>query len=370
MKKLLKILILLLIVAALVIGAVKLVKKRRAQEAAMPPAKQYAVIVHTTTPRIQQKKLTIPYLALVKGEHDFTLSSKLAGRVVSIVSEGSRVKKGEVLAKIDTTPIQSKIEATKAQLQATKQAIASTKTVLANLYKIHARTKALLKVRGASKEQYEKEANQIAQTQASLANLQAKLKSLQATLEELANELSYALVKAERDGVVAKQLARVGDMAMPGKPLLKINAVNGHYLVVRLPNNQHPNSLIYKGKEYPLASLQGTFNSLKEYRTPLIDNGSLITGERVDANLVLFKGKGIFLPIDAVLNKDGQNFVFVVQGDHAKAIAVTILATGEDGVIVKTDKTILGKKVVVAKPDILLRLLSGIAIKVEDKKDV
>ncbi len=369
MKKILKILLFVIVVIGLIGGAVKLVKKRKAQEAAMPPAKEYAVIVKAITPKLSQTTLTIPYLALVKNENDYTLSSKFAAKILDIKAEGSSIKKGDVVVRLDTTPLQTKIAATKAQIEGAQEALASSKFILNNLYKIHARTKALLKVKGASREQYEKEANQIAQTKANIANLDAKLASLQESLKELQNELSYAVIKAKGDGTVSRRFANVGDLAMPGKPLVKIAAKKGSYLVVRVPNDQHPSHLLYKGKEYPLLELQGTFNTLKEYRTPVIED-NLVTGQRVDVNIVLFKKRGIFLPVDAILNKDGKNFIFAVQKNRAKPIEVTIVASGEDGVVVQSKERILGRRIIVAKPDILLRLLSGIAIKVQGSDNV
>ena len=42
-----------------------------------------------------------------------------------------------------------------------------------------------------------------------------------------------------------------------------------------------------------------------------------MSGERVEVNLVVFDGKAIKLPFDAILNRDGKSYVFVKDNDKA-----------------------------------------------------
>jgi len=152
---------------------------------------------------------------------------------------------------------------------------------------------------------------------------------------------------------------------MPGKPLLAISAESGDYLLVRLPDNIEASHIVYNNKMLELYPLNHTFNGLKEYRSEKLNSG-LSTGERVDADLVLFKGRGLMLPVDAILNKNGKSVVIEVENSHAKAVPVTIKAGGEQGVVV-SQNDLAGKTLVVAKPDIMLNLLSGVAIKASEK---
>ncbi len=360
MKKVLKILLVLLVVAALVAGAIHLIKKKKAKEAALPIAKQYAVIVHTITPKPQELKLGADYLALVQNDKSVTISSKFPARVLEVTKEGSVVHKGQIVVRLDDTPVRSKLEATQAQIALLQEQIGATKRILANLLHIHARTKKLLAVKGASIEQYEKEQNQIETTKAKLSALKSHLISLKAQKRELQNELSYAMLRSEVNGVVAKQMLHIGDLAMPGRGIVRINTQEGNYLLVRLPKNIKGYSLVYKAKEYPLRPLRSTLNSLQEYRADVGDP-TLVQGERVKTRVITFKGKGIVLPQDAILDRNSRSYVLIAHGNHASALPVHILASSEEGVVVAEDLS--GKKVVVAKPDILLKLLSGIELK-------
>ena len=360
MKKVVKIFIFLVVVALLIVGAVRLIKKKKAEEAALPIAKQYAVIVHTITPKPQELKLGVDYLALVQNDKSVTISSKFPARVLEVIKEGSVVHKGQIVARLDDTPLRSKLEATQAQILSLQEQIGATKRILTNLLHMHARTKKLLAVKGASIEQYEKEENQIESTKAKLAALKSRLHSLRAQKKELQNELSYAVLRSEVNGIVAKQMLHVGDLAMPGHRIVRVNTQEGNYLLVRLPKNIKGLSLVYKAKEYPLRPLRSTLNSLQEYRADVSDP-ELVEGERVKTRVITFKGKGILLPQDAILDRNGRSYVLIAHGNHASALPVHILASSEEGVVVQEDLS--GKKVVVAKPDILLKLLSGIELK-------
>ncbi|BCD59346.1 MULTISPECIES: efflux RND transporter periplasmic adaptor subunit [unclassified Nitratiruptor] len=360
MKKWIKLLIFLLIVVLLIIGAVRLVKKRKAQEAAIPIAKEYAVLVHTLQPKTKHVTLTADAIAVVQNDANIKIASKYSGRIIALAKVGAKVKKGDIVARLDDTPLQSKLTSLKAQKEAVTQSIASTKVVLSNLKKIHARTKKLLAVKGASIEQYEKEQNQISATKAQLASLRAKLASLKESIKEIQNERTYTTLRSSVDGVVAKRFVNEGDMAMPGKPIIAINSQKENYLVVRVPKDIKIYGVVYKGKTYPVTPLQSTFNSLAEYKANVNDS-SLIAGERVNVAVVTFQGKGVLLPHDAILNRNGKSYILVVKGNSAEAKEVHIIENANQGVVVK--ESFNGKKIIVAKPDIMLKLLSGIKLK-------
>ncbi|BAF72378.1 efflux RND transporter periplasmic adaptor subunit [Sulfurovum sp. NBC37-1] len=336
MKKVLKILLFLVVIIALAVLGAKLIHDKRAKEASTPPAKIYPIVAKAMIPKVAQVKLTLPYLAETLNETDVTLSSRIASRVEQIVKSGSEVKKGEIVATLDTTDLTANINALKISLD--------------NLLKSHKRTKALYRVKGASIEQLQKEQSQI-------ASIKAKLKSAE-------NQLSYATITAPIDGIVAKTMAAVGDVTMPGKPLVQISAETGFSLLVRTPQDISPKSVLFNGKEYTLHGLGSTLRGLKEYKAYISDSKGLSSGERVEVNVVIFEGKGIELPFDAILNREGKSYVLLVDKNRATAKEVHIVQSAEQGVIVSDDIT--GKKIVVAKPDILLKLTSGYALKVKE----
>ncbi len=360
MKKAIKISIFLLIIALLVIGAVRLVKKKKAQESAIPIAKEYAVLVKTMTPKKKHILLTTPYLALVKSDHDVRLTAKYPARILDIAHEGQRVQKDQIILKLDDTNLKSQLTSLNAALSATQNSIAATKVALANLTATHQRTKKLYAVRGASKEQLEREETQLAEVKAKLSSLKAKAAELRSKIASIKNELSYMVLRAPFDAIIGKKFANVGDIAMPGHPLLSLTDGASNYFLVRVPANTKVYGLLYKNRTIKMQNTRSTFNSLREFRAD-VNDPALIPGEREEIKLIIFDGVGTLVPQDAILNRDGKTYVLIAQKDHANPVEVHILASSDEGVAIQEDLD--GKQIVVAKPDILLKLLSGIKLK-------
>lgn len=348
MSKPIKIIITVVVLALLVALAAKAVNEARQKDVAAPKAKIYPVVVSQMIPKASQVRLTLPYLAEVGNDKDVNLASRIAARVLKIKSSGSQVKKGELIIALDTTDIQSSLASTKDQIKATK-------ITLDNLKKSHQRTLELLEVKGASIEQSQKEENDIASALASLnALLQKEI--------ELKNALSYATITSPVDGVIAKTFANKGDLSTPGKPLAAISSKNGFYLLIRVPSDTSIKGVELQEKTYPAIALGSTFNGLAEYKV-YTGGENLTSGDRVEVNVVVYEGKDILLPFDALLNKDGKSYVLEIKNDHAVAKEVHIIQSAEQGVIVA--ENLEGKPIVVAKPDILLKLKSGYHLKVK-----
>ena len=343
MKKIIKFILFILVVALIVIGGVKILKKKKEQEAKMPVAKEYAVTVKTMVPKISNTQVTLPALALSGSDSNIMVASKVPGRVLFAKKAGDAVKEGEVLVKIDATSL-------KASLESVEHSIESVKVALANAIATHKTTAKLLKVGGATREQYDRE-------KVKIDSLKAKLSLLKSKKATILDNLSYATVKAPSDAVIAKSMVSVGDLAMPGKPLMKLTSKSKSYLLVRLPYNAK--SIIFEGKEYRLNPLNSTFNGLKEFRANI--DKFVPTGERVVVSIVLFKGEGIKLPFDAILDRNGKKYVLELKGEKVTPIEVKVVSSGEEGAVVNS--SLEGKKIVVAKPDIMLKLLTGIKVK-------
>ena len=348
MKKIIKFIIIILIVALLVVGGIKLIKKRKDSEDKAPMSKEYAVIVSIMQVNVSDAELTLPTIALAGSDSNMVVASKVAGRVLFSKKSGDIVKKGDILVKVEATSL-------RASIKSIDNSISSAKMALANAISTHKTTGKLLKIGGATKEQFDGEKVKIDSLKANIAALKSKKINI-------LDNLSYAVVKAPSDGIVAKSMVSAGDLAMPGKPLIKLTSKAKSYLIVRLPKDAK--ALKFEGKEYPLSPLNTTFNGLNEYRADI--DKFVPAGQRVDASIVLFKGKAIKLSHDTILNRDGKNYVLALNGKKVIPIEVNIVASAQEGVVVDTN--LEGKSIVVAKPDILLRLIGGYPLIIKNAK--
>ncbi len=340
------------IVAGVVLVAAGIAAVRMAQmrDAMASSAHSYAIEVSTMIPDLKSVTLTLPYLAQVQNDQDVILATKVGARIEFLRPSGSTVKKGDVIAKLDNVSIEDGRQSVKAQLDA--QTIA-----LKNLSATHRRTQDLLAVKGASLEESEMEESKIAETE-------SRLEALKQSLNDLTNTLTYATIHAPTSGMLSRTMANVGDMAMPGQPIAVISAANGSYLKLSVPAEVNVVGVLMNATSYAAIPLKSTFNSLAEYKV-YVEGLRLMSGERVEVDVEVFRGKAVKVPFDAILNRSGKSYVFEKQGERAVARQIDILQTGEDGAVV-SNADLAGKDIVVEKQDILLKLLSGASIKLKE----
>ena len=355
MKKIIWILIGVLLVG----GGVIVVKKKKQAMATIPPMKLYHQKVEVTKPITKDILLTLPALAEIRSDLDVELSSKLATRITSMVKSGEKVRKGQVVVTLDHEDLLAKKEAIVLQIASLDAEISAQQVALDAALASHKRTKALLDARGASVEQYDTEKSKIASLQAGLKGLTIKKSVLEQNSKEVVNLLSYTVIVSPIDGTVSSTSANTGVIAMPGKPLLSIQANSGKYLLIRSANDIEPTEVIFEGQRYPLVPLDHTYKGLDEYRADVETTGT--SGERLPVRLVIYQGGGTMIPQAALLQKEQQNLCFVAEGEKARPVSVKIIAGGTEGAVVEG---LQASHVIVAKPDILLKLLAGVPITV------
>ena len=354
MKKIIGISIALLIVIGLVLGAVKLVKKRKAEDANAKTATIYPIKVKVITPKTGEIKTTLKYLAIVKNSKEVTINSKFAGKIKCIVALGSKVKKGDVIVNIDETALKTSLKEVNSNIKAVKKLINADKVNIFAIKDTIARTKKLLKVKMASKEELETQKAKLANLEAKLTADEEKLKTLKDKKNNIENDLTYTTITSPIDGIVSSKFLNKGDNTFPGKPILKIASNEGNYLYIPLPKPYK--EVIYKGKIYPLIPLHTTFNGVPVYKAD-VNDPTLIPNEKVDIKVVTFDGKGSLIPFDSLLSINGQNYIFDINGHPIKA---DVLATGSEGVVIANNVN----SVIEANPDILLKIKAGHPIRI------
>ncbi|MBW2093393.1 MAG: efflux RND transporter periplasmic adaptor subunit [Deltaproteobacteria bacterium] len=366
-----------LIVIALLAGGLMILKKRRqALELAKPP-KPLAVRVDTIKLERRNIRLTLPVLAEVRSLNNATVSTKISGTVIEVSKqEGDRVKRGEMLARIDDRNLTTKKASLKLslanldfQISSKLSQIQSLRIKLENTLDTHRRTSELLKVKGASIEQFQNEETAIASLKAQINGAQNELKAvknqkniIKQGIREINVSLSYSLIRSPIDGIISQRFVSKGELALPGKPLFAISSRKANYLVVHLPSEIKPRSLVLKNRTLSLTPLnRADQNGLRQYTARVPEGLDLVAGEIVNGGLVIFQGESVLVPPDALLSREGKKMVFQYKNGKAVPEEAHITASGKEGVIL--DKSMAGKSIILAKPDILLRLLTGVPVK-------
>ncbi len=378
MKRMIRILILVVVVAALIVGGASLLHKRKAMLASAPKPEPVPVVVDTI--RIEQKpvRLTLPAMAEVVSDTSVQLSAKFPARVSAILkTEGTTIRAGETVGLLDDADLRAKAAAIRTQqasmdldLMTKQEAVEAVRVALEHAERSHERTRALFQVKGASIEQMQDEETRIASLKAQLEaskNAIGILKNTRAVLDEnlkeIADALTYTRLVSPIDGVIAAWYAHPGDMAVSGKPVVRIVGSTGMVLAVRLPENVSAEGILFRGKKLTLVSkkIAGP-TGLWEYRAVLPPDVGVIEGDMPAIDVVVYEGNGLLIPPGALLRIGGRDSVLIYREGKVVQQPIGILARGVEGVV--TDTNMNGSALIAAPPDLLLRILAGVPVRV------
>ncbi len=373
MKKKLLIALLLL---ALVGGAVLAIKHKRTQVAERPAAGIPAVVVTARELTNGPVTLTLPASVEVLAAREAVLASRFSANITELTRlEGDRFKKGDVLVRLDLAQaeadrLRAEAELARVRLQESGFAadLAAARSNLKAEQERNQRMESLLVIGGVSLEQVQVgqaglEAARARETAAGNAvkSFRALLQASEAQAGAARENLRYGAIAAPFDGVVTQRLVQPGDLAAPGKPLLKVMDLSaGVRLLVNVPDGLHPKTL-HLGKEnlpltpWPEAVGQGMA------RFEAKSKASLQPGTRASARLEVFKADAaVLLPRACLLGDDGGRASVLKLLDQGKVqrLDVAIAAQGEEGVA-SSDANLAGARIACASPDILTRLLAG-----------
>ena len=156
-----------------------------------------AVAVKVFTVALQPHQAVEEIVGTVRSKRQAVVEAKVSGRVEQYLAvPGQTVKAGDLLVQLDVREIEAKVESAKAMLEQADRELA----------------------------RYTQLVSQNAATRQELEATEARQKVAAAAVSETETMLSYARVTAPFDGVVTRKLSEIGDMAMPGKPLLEVES--------------------------------------------------------------------------------------------------------------------------------------------------
>lgn len=164
----------------------------------------------------------------VWGQSDATevdVNTKITGRLVNLyVKEGSIVKKGQLLAQIDSREQAAKYMAAKAQLEAAKSVAEQAKANLDNTSKDTARFQKLYENGATSMQNYD---TYNTKYKVALATYEAACQNVKAAEESLAQvniSLNETDLVAPFDGIIVNKYVDPGAMISTGMPIVAVQA--------------------------------------------------------------------------------------------------------------------------------------------------
>ncbi len=298
--------------------------------------------------KVTDKSVTITkrYPATIKALKSVNIIARVSGNLEKrYFEEGSFVKKGQNLYKIEQRTYQANIDSAKATLNAAKASLVKT-TSDWNRYK----------------NLYEKKAITASQKDEYYYNYQnaiANVENAQAALTNAKIQYEYTQIKAPMDGIVSYTQLNVGNFVNANTTLTTITEVDPIYAEFSIPQTDIGQYLSQIKSDNVKFSVNCHNKCLEDgvlkYVSPTLDsssdtlllraqfdnkNGEVIIGQFTNINISNIPMKNVkTIPEEAIMQNGTKSVVYVVDENSSAKIHTVELTgeTSEDGVIIKSD---------------------------------
>jgi RND family efflux transporter MFP subunit len=286
---------------------------------------------------VQYREVAQTYSAdgLVEATRQSTVSAQIGGRIKEVLFDvGDRVAKGQVILRIDEREAAQALAGSQAQVL---QAQANMQNAKAN----YERAKQLFAQKFISQAGLDK-----AQADYKVALAQAAASEAGAGQASLAH--GYTSVIAPYGGVVAARLVEVGEMVMPGKPLMTGFDPSEMRVVVGVPQYKLADIGARPEVSVEVPSLNRWIKAASATVQPIADARTHTTQVRVylpanepnvypgmfvRAHFVVGKAKKLTIPSSAVLRRSEVVAVYVVDDKGGMKLRQVRLGEPSDGLV-------------------------------------
>jgi len=256
--------------------------------------------------------------ASIEALRQATVSAQMAGVVTRIeVDAGDRVRRGQLLARIDTREADAQDATASAQ-------VARAEAALAQAQLEYERTKSLVAQNFVSQAALDR-------AEADLKTARAALDAARAGTAQAATGRSFAELRAPIDGVVSRRLMEPGELATPGRGVVEIHDPSALRAVGTIPQFVLPRTAGINRAQIELPSLQRRLVAARVTVLPAADPRLLSTQVRADlpadapAGIVpgtaakvlvpIGRSRKLVVPSAAVVRRSELTAVYVLAGD-------------------------------------------------------
>jgi RND family efflux transporter MFP subunit len=334
----------LAVVLAVVIGALY------RQGLLTPAVEIQAAVVQSIFP--SQTFTLLNASGYVVADRKSAVASKLTGRLVFIgVEEGSAVKEGQVIARLENRDALAARERAAQNVTAARFHLEQARAELANATLDYDRKKNLAERGTIARSAFDAAEARYRTAQAAVEALSAAQRAAQAALEEATVLLDYTNIRAPFDAVVLTKNADIGDIVTPlaataDAKAAVVTVADMNSLLTEVDVSESNIALVEVGQPCEIrldAFADKRFPGRVHMILPTADRSKasitvkVAFNERDPAVLPEMSAKVAFLsrppadderasfravPAAAVVERNGKPFVFLVQGDQVREVAV------------------------------------------------
>ncbi len=285
-----------------------------------------------------------------------------------LVDEGDSVKRGQTLAVLDNSVLQTQIAQAKAEVESNRAivrqrtaALAQARATLSEASSNYERYRRLADQGAISRQELETRSTTattareaISVAEANIASAEADVRSSIARVQQQQTQLNQTIVRAPASGIIAEQTAQVGDVANSTQKIFsiiqngslelqaKVPATNLAQVKINAPvviTSDADSSLRLQGQVREIAPLVDPQSREATVRIDMPTTSLLRPGMFASAGITIANVPGIAIPAKAVLPQTDSS-------------AVAFVLT--DGDIVRSQKIEVGKLLVMAMSKLLM----------------
>lgn len=378
----LRILLGVVVLVLLIAGGIMVVKKKKAEIASVPLPARALTPVEVVRAEWGEFASTEDFLGVLRPKIASEIAPRITAGIIDVrVREGMHVKKGDVLARLDDREQRDAVNALEARLAAARTAFSTREA-------IYQRDKKLFDARAISRE-----ALDLSTTARDEAR--AEVVSLEHQLDSARTNLSYTILTAPFDGLVTARLMEPGDMGLPGKTIVAMEAPDaGYYVELKVPQRQVSRFFVGDGVEI-FTDFHASAGGGRAGRTaaavhasisrihPAVRSGTLgvveadveerpfdlPSGSALHVRITTGRHTGFKLPLRALLENVNNASIFTVSDDTVHIMPVNVMYRGPDIAVVRPasgPKPATAITVITAQESALLRLYDGQKVQVSD----
>jgi RND family efflux transporter MFP subunit len=329
----------------------------------------------------------------VVAQRKAAVASKVTGQLVSLyVEEGSRVKKGELIARLENNDVTAARDQTKANLNAARYNLEQAKAELHDATLSFNRNKDLIEHGYISQADYDASEARYKKANAAVEAAEAAVKANTAALQGANVAIEYTLIRAPFDAVVLTKNADIGDIVTPIGAAANAKAAvvtvadmsslqvevdvsesNIHQVKVGQPCEIQLDALPdsrFRGEVHMIVPTADRTKATVLVKIRFIDKDNRILPEMsAKASFLSREVKSdeqkprTALNPESLITRDGKQFVFLIKGNRVVKTPITTGAKLGDMIEVLSGAK-AGDRVVLKPLD---KMRDGLSIKVAEK---
>ncbi len=300
----------------------------------------------------------------VRARYESRLSFRVAGKISQrVIDVGTRVKKGQLLARLDATDLQLNAAAAQAALASAESDLNQAKFDYDRFKQMHDK-KLVSDIEFSNRE-----------TRYKLAVSRFEQAKAQALVGE--NQADYASLVADSDGVITENSAEVGQVVNAGQPIMTLAREGEREVKISVPESRvdelktaqqititlwaMPDTLL-SGSVREIAPNSDPVTRTYDVRIRVADAPKeMRLGMTASVNLKGASSKAVKLPLSAIYQIDKQPQVWVVANDGSVQLRAVQVGQFADNDILVLSGLSEGERVVTAGVN---RLVSGQTVRV------